>query len=236
MAGCETLYTLDFVRVSLPEGAERVLEIGCGDGALAASLAETGLAVVALDGDPDAVARARTRSVDARRAAWPDFDEGRFDAILFTRSLHHAGDLAASVAAAFATLNPGGRVIVEDFAYEEADEASLAWFRSFATLLRRTGALAGASDMADGLSSAEPPLAGWWHGHHGHDLHTARRMEEMLRAASGDLNVAGAAYYFRYLLAAASSPDAAEAMLAHELAAIEAGQVRPLSRRFVASA
>jgi SAM-dependent methyltransferase len=166
-------YSLDFVRDALPPDARRVLEVGCGDGALAAMLAAEGLEIVAIDADPQAVATARAGGVDARLAEWPDFDSGRFDAVLFTRSLHHVRDLEASVAAAFAALRPGGAVIVEDFAFEEADEASLAWFAALA------GELAPAALV------------------HDHELHSARAIEAALGAAP-----VPAAYYFRYLEAA----------------------------------
>jgi SAM-dependent methyltransferase len=202
---CGPRYSFGFVRRALPPGARRVLEVGCGDGVLAAMLAAEGFEVTAVDSDPEAVAKARGRGVDARLASWPDFEGGRFDALLFTRSLHHVGDLGASVAAAFAALAPGGMLIVEDFAFEEADEASLDWFRG------RAGALAPA-----GLA-------------HDHDLHGAKAIEAALGAAP-----VPAAYYFRYIEAAAPErPDLAEAALAEEQAAIAAGLIRPLGRRWV---
>jgi SAM-dependent methyltransferase len=170
---CGARYSFGFVRRALPRGVRRVLEVGCGDGALAAMLAADGLDVTAIDSDPEAVAKAGKRGVDARLASWPDFDSGRFEALLFTRSLHHVADLGASVAAAFAALTPGGVLIVEDFAFEEADEASLAWFAALA------GELAPAA------------LA------HHHDLHSAAAIEAALGAAPEP-----AAYYFRYVEAA----------------------------------
>src|SRR5690349_17075257 len=112
---CGLRYTLEFVRRSLPEQALRLLEVGCGDGALAAALAADGLKVVAIDVDPEVVDIARASAVDARVAEWPNFEDGRFDAVLFTRSLHHVHDLMPSVEAAAAALNSGGRIIVEDF-------------------------------------------------------------------------------------------------------------------------
>lgn len=167
---CGARYSLGFVREALPEGARRVLEVGCGDGALAAMLAAGGLDVVAIDANAEAVAKTRARGLDARLAEWPDFHAGPFDALLFTRSLHHVRDLEASVAAAFAALRPGGVLIVEDFAFEEADEESLAWF----------AALAG--DLAPAALD------------HDHELHSARAIEAALGAAP-----VPAAYYFRYI-------------------------------------
>ncbi len=84
-----TRETLHFVRAHLSGGAQHLLEVGCGNGALAAALQADGHTLVALDADAEAVAEARRRGVDARHAAWPDFENAPFDAVLFTRSLHH---------------------------------------------------------------------------------------------------------------------------------------------------
>jgi SAM-dependent methyltransferase len=98
----EVRFTSDFIKRSLPTGARCILEVGCGSGELAASLLQTGLAVVAIDTDGDFVGAARRLGVDARVATWPDFEEGQFDAILFTRSLHHIHPLEKAVRQALA--------------------------------------------------------------------------------------------------------------------------------------
>lgn len=50
------------VLASLPKGASRVLDVGCGDGILAAQLVESGVPnVVALDVDQPVLDRARAR-------------------------------------------------------------------------------------------------------------------------------------------------------------------------------
>ena len=85
----ETRFTRDFIKRSLPAGVRRVLEIGCGSGELAASLLQDGVSLIAIDNDADSIAAAQRLGVDARIAAWPDFEDGQFDAVLFTRSLHH---------------------------------------------------------------------------------------------------------------------------------------------------
>src|ERR1043166_5521254 len=124
----ETRYTYDFVKRFLPGGRNRILEVGCGAGELAARLARDGHAVIAIDSDPESVAAAQRLGLDARLANWPDFDEGYFDAVLFTRSLHHIHQLDYSVRHAADRLRDDGHIIVEDFAYESADEKTLRWF------------------------------------------------------------------------------------------------------------
>jgi 2-polyprenyl-3-methyl-5-hydroxy-6-metoxy-1,4-benzoquinol methylase len=78
----ETRYTYDFIKRFLPRGRLRILEVGCGAGELAARLSEDGHSVIAIDSDPESAASARALGLDARVATWPDFDDGRFDAVL----------------------------------------------------------------------------------------------------------------------------------------------------------
>ena len=137
----ETRFTYDFVRRFLPQRPQRILEVGCGTGELASRLLQDGCAVVAIDSDHDSVVAARQLGVDASVAAWPDFDDGNFDAILFTRSLHHIHPLDQALRRAVDSLADGGRIIVEDFAYESADEKTLRWFASAIRLIEAEGLL-----------------------------------------------------------------------------------------------
>src|SRR2546421_485475 len=113
--------TLDFVQQHLPQAPGRLLEVGCGSGELSALLQKAGHHVIALDSDAAMIEQARQLGIDARVAVWPDFEEARFDAILFTRSLHHITDLPGAVSQAHRLLAPGGTLLVEDFAYETID-------------------------------------------------------------------------------------------------------------------
>lgn len=226
-----TAYTFDFILSALSPGSKRVLEIGCGDGAVAAALGRAGLAVVAIDSDPARIEQAKARGVDARVAAWPHFSDGRFDAILFTRSLHHVDDLAASVAAAFAALAGHGRVIVEDFMAEGCTERSERWFASLAALLDRAALLGEPTGHLAEMLGRVPPH------HEDHHLHSSGAMESALRARAGTVRVESAAYYFRYALPSLrQGPALAQALLDHERELIEAGAIDPLGRRYVAAA
>ena len=126
-----TSQTLAFVRKWLTQPS-RVLEIGCGEGELAAALQS----VIAIDSDPLAIGKAKARGVDARVATWPEFHDAPFDAVLFTRSLHHIEQLDRAVTRARELLKPGGHLIIEDFAPAEMSPRFLAWLRGE---LRRIG-------------------------------------------------------------------------------------------------
>jgi len=223
-----TAYTHAFIRSALPAGARRLLEIGCGEGELAERLAAEGLAVVAVDADETCVAAARAKGVDARLAEWPADLGGDFDAVLFTRSLHHVHDLEGAVAAAGQALRPEGRMIVEDFRAEGGSRSGAEWYGSMVRELASAGMLTDGADVDDLLGKLPPA------SHDGHELHGSRTIAAALDRLF-DVSAAGAAYYFRYLEPCLRDDGAAQWLLDIELEQIAAGQIDPLGQRFIGS-
>ena len=233
----ETRFTRDFIKRSLPAGAQRVLEIGCGPGELAASLLQDGLSVVAIDTDTDCVGAAQLLGVDARTATWPDFQDGQFDAVLFTRSLHHIHPLDQAVERAADSLVIGGRLIVEDFAFEATDEKTLHWFGQVIDRLDRAGVLTEGDDFVNAVRSKSGTLKAWRETHDW-DLHTAAAILAEIRKLFGTVQCEEAPYYFRYLYRV-SMPTADREKILRQLAEEEAelmarGSISALGRRFVA--
>ncbi len=234
----ETLYTYDFIRRFLPGGRRRILEVGCGTGDLAARLSQDGYAVVAVDSDPDAVTAARRLGVDARVAIWPEFGDGNFDAVLFTRSLHHIHPLDQSVQHAGDMLRDGGHIIVEDFAYESADEKTLRWFASAVRLLEATGSLAASDEFLKTVLSKTETLTAWRQNHE-RELHTAVEIGAQLEKTFGRAIREAAAYYFRYAANAIPTIEKRDAILQafakqEEMLSAD-GSIVALGRRFVAA-
>lgn len=105
------------------QGARRVLDLGCGDGALAATLTRAGFQVMGIDPAADAVAAARLRCpaasfLQAGAEALPA-GLGHFDACCLVNALHHipAQHMAGALLAAMDHVAPAGLVhVVEPLA------------------------------------------------------------------------------------------------------------------------
>ena len=97
-----------------PRPGERILDLGCGEGALTAKLLDAGAAVVGIDASPEQVAAARERGLDARvmNAEALDFDS-EFDAVLSNAALHWMLDPDAVLRGVARALKPDGRFVAE---------------------------------------------------------------------------------------------------------------------------
>ena len=105
---------------------KRVLDVGCGTGALAAALADRGGAKVwGVEPSPEMrdVARARlpaaSASADGTAEALP-FRDGWFDAVVFSLVIHLV-DRDRALGEAARVLAPGGRVVVSTFSHAHFD-------------------------------------------------------------------------------------------------------------------
>lgn len=101
-----------------PQPGERVLDLGCGDGALTVDIAGRGAQVVGVDVDASMVAATRERGIDARLGDGRSFaaavdDAAPFDAVFSNAALHWMPDAAAVVRQVRSVLRPGGRFVAE---------------------------------------------------------------------------------------------------------------------------
>ncbi len=98
-----------------------VLDVGCGDGFLAARLARLGRRVVAIDIDEAVLRRARTRFPDAA-VSWrqgdvltADLPVASFDAVVSNATLHHFPDTASALHRLRRLVRPGGMLAIVTF-------------------------------------------------------------------------------------------------------------------------
>jgi SAM-dependent methyltransferase len=201
-----------FVLEQLPPRA-RILEVGCGRGELAASLAAAGHSVTAID--PDAPEGPLFRQVSLE-----EFDEpGPFVGVVASRSFHHVPDLDAAVQKIDSLLVRGGLVLLDDYAKERFDARTAAWYYGHRLTIA-------AGDGPEAPDSPEDCIREW-EADDSH-IHGLEAMKAALDRRFRQQFFAWAPYLWRDLEGAASFAD--------EQAAIDAGEISALGFRYVGEA
>jgi 2-polyprenyl-6-hydroxyphenyl methylase/3-demethylubiquinone-9 3-methyltransferase len=109
-------FALDTARMAGTPGAPtRVLDLGCGDGGLAARLAAAGAEVTGLDPSREALARARKAHPDLKLAApgpggTLPFADSSFDAVVCMNVLQHVADTQLLLSEMRRVLVPAGHL------------------------------------------------------------------------------------------------------------------------------
>lgn len=97
-----------------PSRGERVLDLGCGDGALTLKLVASGAEVLGLDSSEGQVAAAKEKGVDAVVADAVDLNfDSEFDAVFSNAALHWMPNADAVIDGVWRALKPGGRFVGE---------------------------------------------------------------------------------------------------------------------------
>jgi trans-aconitate methyltransferase len=97
-----------------PQPGERILDLGCGDGALTRSLVEAGARVIGIDGSEAQIEAARALGLDARVGDGERLDfDGEFDAVFTNAALHWMKQVDPVVEGVWRALVPGGRFVGE---------------------------------------------------------------------------------------------------------------------------
>lgn len=229
----------------------RILEVGCGHGHLAASLAGSGHQVVAIESDADAVAAARYKGVDVRHGLFPDcdlperYEEHAFDVVVFSRSLHQMHHLDQACETAFSLLAPGGVVLVEDWAWNIIDERTAAWAYGMMGVGRAAGFV-----PDERWRSGNEPLRAWLAEHEGfaHPIAAMRtaitkHSKSLTHSHTVTIHEESAPYFYRYFCDYLANADGAfadngsaivESVLAAEQQMLAARAMAPLGWRLAA--
>ncbi len=97
-----------------PRPGERILDIGCGDGALTERFRAAGCEVVAVDSSPEQVWAALERGLDARIIDARELEfQAEFDAVFSNAVLHWIRDADRVITGVWRALTPGGRFVGE---------------------------------------------------------------------------------------------------------------------------
>jgi SAM-dependent methyltransferase len=152
---------VDFVLVHLPPPPAPVLEVGAGRGDLARYVVARGYSVTAIDPEPP-------EGADVERVAIADFDTAEsFAAVITSRVLHHVVDLDVALDRIASLLDPGGVIVVHEFAWDRVVGATARWL--FEALRGQRS-----PDRPSTWDSLEDWYAAWVDEHAG--LHGFRRL------------------------------------------------------------
>ena len=214
--------------------ARRILDVGCGNGLLARSLAEAGRDVTALDRSLK-----RTEKTDGIRFVESDFllfEDAPYDVLVFSASLHHLFPLDGALDAAARLLRPGGVLLASDFDLEAPDLATARWYYDVEGLLVAAGLYR--PDKV-GASDVENPLARW-HAEHLHSppFHSGAAMREGVERFFTETRTSTGPYLYRYVVggleATPKGTELALWALATEERHLQEGSLKPVGMRFVA--
>jgi len=102
------------VELLAPQSGERILDLGCGDGALTVKLAKLGCNVIGVDASPEMIAAAQTLGLNAQVMAGQNLHfDNEFDAVFSNAALHWMPNPDSVIAGVHRALKPGGRFVAE---------------------------------------------------------------------------------------------------------------------------
>ena len=102
------------IELLAPRAGERILDLGCGDGALTAKLQAMGMEVVGVDASPDQISAAQNLGLDARLMSGEDLRfDAEFDAVFSNAAMHWMIDADAVIEGVWRSLRPSGRFVSE---------------------------------------------------------------------------------------------------------------------------
>ncbi len=97
-----------------PKPGERILDLGCGDGALTEKIVALGAHVLGVDASAEQITAAQARGLEVRVVNGQDLDfDQDFDAVFSNAALHWMRDGAAVIDRVWRALKPAGRFVGE---------------------------------------------------------------------------------------------------------------------------
>jgi len=176
---------------ALPSPPARVLDVGCGTGAISLEVARAGHDVTAIDPDPSAIEIAERSNHDSRPgrlsyhegdvATWVA-DAAAFDVVVSSRVLHHVPEPAAALERIHRWLRPGGLFVCVDFLHDRFDRRDAQWLAQVRGLLEATESYCRDGRLPTSPDSAVERIAWEWEQDHvvDQDLNGSADIDEPL--------------------------------------------------------
>src|SRR5205823_9968591 len=108
--------------------------------------------------------------------------------------------LRQAIARARELLNPNGFLLIEDFALDEVNEATVAWF---VKVLRSTQGKALINPVADQLATvllSATDIMQTWRDNRAHEVHSFKAINEAIAAQFVVHEAQSVPYFYRYLI------------------------------------
>lgn len=113
-AGFVATLGMPVVELLNPQPGERILDLGCGDGALTLKLVEMGCDVIGIDGSTEQIAAAQAHGLNATVMDGQALTfNHEFDAVFSNATLHWLKKADATIQGVWQALKPGGRFVAE---------------------------------------------------------------------------------------------------------------------------
>jgi ubiquinone/menaquinone biosynthesis C-methylase UbiE len=174
----------------------RILEVGCGRGYLSLELARQGHDLLGVDVSEETILIAkRTMTADPYNsergkleyqvsdfAVWNSADR-KFDLVIFNRSLHHISQPTKVLEKVRSLLLPRGRIICVEYAYDQFDRRSAAWFYHIRRILEQAGWFKSDTNVSDNLEVSVDQVKEEWQASGKKDL--LNRFTEMYSPLRG---------------------------------------------------
>ena len=214
MTSIGTSQTLAFVKEFITGPDSNILEVGSKDSGLTEELGNAGYQVTAIENILEFQS-----------------EEG-FDGVLFTRSFHNLQSLETVLNQTKKLLNEKGRILIEDFANEQMDVKTAAWFYDLGDVM--TAVVGGSIE-----EGTDGPLERWKKEHDSApSVHTRKEIIKVMEKNFGNIHSLTIPYLYRYfeekLSASENSSQAIQKIYDWEIKSIAKGLLEPIGMRIVA--
>jgi 2-polyprenyl-3-methyl-5-hydroxy-6-metoxy-1,4-benzoquinol methylase len=225
--------SVSFVQSAVTAGAH-VLDVGCGDGLLALALEAAGYRVTAIDASEKAIAEARANGLNAEQAEFLEYSGGPFDAILFSRSLHHIHPVKNALAKAESLLTASGVIVLEEFGADLMDKKSALWFYGMKSFVDSGDTPIKSRGPHDEHGQIPDNRLEHWHEHHfgKHEISTSEELIQEFSARFPDMQPSRVPFLYRYFLDDVTA-EQGQRLLAWETALCAEGIITPIGIRMV---